>query len=231
MTEAAESREAAPERAGWWHARLDAFREASVAHGVLLGLFALFTTLVLAISDELTQDAIAARAAEDLSASLTQVIPPGINDTDLTANPLTLDDPVEGPVTVYRARHGQEITAIAFEMLGQGYGGAIRVLIGLDRDGAILGTRILAHSETPGLGDKVEAAKSDWILGFDGRSLGDPAPEGWKVRRDGGAFDEFSGATITPRAVVGAIRRGLELFERNRAALLAAGASHGTEAG
>ena len=90
------------------------------------------------------------------------------------------------------------------------------------RDGVLLGVRVLSHAETPGLGDKIELAKSDWIEGFTGHSLTDPAPEGWKVRKDGGVFDQFSDATITPRAVVGTVHRGLAFFARNRDALLAA---------
>lgn len=88
-------------------------------------------------------------------------------------------------------------------------------------DGTILGARVLSHTETPGLGDKIEIGKDDWIEAFAGRSLADPGPAGWKVRRDGGVFDQFSGATITPRAVVGTIHRGLTLFDRHRAELLA----------
>ena len=87
--------------------------------------------------------------------------------------------------------------------------------------GEILGTRVLAHAETPGLGDKIEATRDDWILAFNGRSLDDPAPERWAVNKDGGSFDQFTGATITPRAVVKAVKEGLEFFQSNRDALLA----------
>ncbi|HOV05508.1 MAG TPA: RnfABCDGE type electron transport complex subunit G, partial [Kaistiaceae bacterium] len=95
-------------------------------------------------------------------------------------------------------------------------GGAIRILMGVASDGGLLGVRVLQHAETPGLGDKIEAAKDDWILGFFGLSFGNPPKEKWAVRKDGGQFDQFSGATITPRAVVGAVRTGLEFFEANR---------------
>ena len=110
---------------------------------------------------------------------------------------------------------------VAFELTGYGYGGAIKVLVGLSPAGEVLGARVLAHAETPGLGDKIEAAKADWIFDFDGRSLASLPKEDWALKRDGGVFDQFSGASITPRAVVTTVRRALELFGRNRAALTA----------
>ena len=195
-------------------------RDMPAIHGVLLALFALVTALLLAVSDDLTRGPIAARAAEDLAASLAQVVPDALHDNALGAAALTLDD-AGTPVTVYRGTLSGAVTAIAFERVGYGYSGAIRVLMAVDADGAILGVRVLAHAETPGLGDKIETAKGDWILGFDGLSLGNPPPERWKVKRDGGQFDQFSGATITPRAVVGAIREGLDFFAAHRAELTA----------
>ncbi|WP_116134592.1 electron transport complex subunit RsxG [Tropicimonas sp. IMCC34043] len=224
MTEGSAVAEAAehPASPGWLRGRIDAFRTAPIAHGLLLGLFSLLTALVLAVVNDLTRGAIEDRATEDLYASLAQVIPDDIRDNEVTAGPLTLDDPQEGPVTVYRALQGGKVTGTAYEMIGYGYGGRIEVLLGVDPDGQLLGVRVLSHAETPGLGDKVEAAKSDWIFRFTGLSLGNPGPDAWKVKRDGGSFDQFSGATITPRAVVGAVRRGLEFFGRNQPALLAA---------
>jgi electron transport complex protein RnfG len=202
------------------HAGIKALRDAPVGHGVLLALFAMLSALILTMADGVTRDPIAQRMAEDLNASLSQVIPPALYDNDLTTSVTTLDDPVEGAITVYRAARGGAVTAVAFETVSFGYSGAIRVLLGVDPNGQLLGARILAHTETPGLGDKIEIAKDDWITGFDGLSLANtPLPE-WKVKKDGGRFDQFSGATITPRAVVDAVRRGLELFDRNRPTLL-----------
>ncbi|MCR8547478.1 electron transport complex subunit RsxG [Salipiger sp. P9] len=189
--------------------------------GLVLGAFSLCTALILAAADDLTRAAIAARAAEDLHASLAQVLPPAQPEADPTAQTRRLEDAEEGSVPVYLATEAGQIRAVAFELTGYGYGGAIRVLMGLAADGTILGVRVLSHAETPGLGDKIETAKSDWIQGFDGRSIGAPGPEGWKVRKDGGVFDQFSGATITPRAVVSTVHRGLALFERHRPELLA----------
>lgn len=116
---------------------------------------------------------------------------------------------------------GGQVRAVCYQVTAPGYGNTAMVLIiGVDRDGVLLGARVISHAETPGLGDKIELRKSDWILGFNGRSLGDPPPAGWAVKKDGGIFDQFTGATITPRAVVKAVRGGLDFFAAHRAVLL-----------
>ena len=93
---------------------------------------------------------------------------------------------------------------------GKGYNGTIELWLGVNLQGRITGVRVKSHQETPGIGDKIEIAVSDWIDSFRGKSLDNPDAAGWKVRKDGGTFDQFTGATITPRAVVGAVRQGLE---------------------
>src|SRR5690606_31438763 len=104
---------------------------------------------------------------------------------------------------VYLARQDGEIVALIIPATApDGYSGEIGMIVGVNRDGTIAGARVLSHKETPGLGDKVELSKSNWILGFDGRSLQNPQASQWKVKKDGGEFDQFTGATITPRAVV-----------------------------
>lgn len=188
----------------------------------LLGGFALVAAALLVMGDIATRQDIAARQAEDLLASLAEVVPAALHDNELLANTLQLQPTgAQHAVTVYRALQGLDVKAVAFETAGQGYAGPIRVLLGIDADGRVLGVRVLAHAETPGLGDKIEAERGDWIRSFDGRSLGDPAADGWAVKKEGGIFDQFSGATITPRAVVRAVKGGLELFQANRAALTA----------
>jgi electron transport complex protein RnfG len=188
----------------------------------LLGGFALVAAALLVMGDIATRGDIAERRAEDLLASLGEVVPAALHDNDLLVNTLELrrSDPAES-VTVYRALRGLDVSAVAFEVTGQGYAGPIRMLIGIDVDGRVLGARVLAHAETPGLGDKIEAERGDWIRSFDGRSLADPVADGWAVKKDGGIFDQFSGATITPRAVVRAVKGGLDWFEANRDALTA----------
>ena len=106
-----------------------------------------------------------------------------------------------------------------------GYAGPIRVLVGVGYDGTVTGVRILEHRETPGLGDRIVSARSDWVYQFDGRSLSDPVVGRWAIRTDGGEFDQLSGASVTPRAVIGAIREMLVYFEANRDELFAAPAT------
>ena len=102
-----------------------------------------------------------------------------------------------------------------------GYAGPIRLLVGVTTERTITGVRVLEHRETPGLGDRVETGKSDWVLQFDSRSLGDPAVEDWKIREDGGHFDQLSGASVTPRAIVKAVRETLAWFDANADQLFA----------
>lgn len=120
-------------------------------------------------------------------------------------------------VTAYRARRGNESVAVVLRLAApDGYSGPIELLVGINHDGILSGVRVTSHRETPGLGDWIELEKSDWVLGFDGRSLDNPEVEDWRVKRDGGKFDHFTGATITPRAVVAAVRRALQYFAENR---------------
>jgi electron transport complex protein RnfG len=188
----------------------------------LLGGVTLLAAGLLVVADSLTRGPIALRQAEDLNQSLGQAIPAGLHDNDMVADSLTVESAPGVPVRVYRATKGGAVTAVAFEVTGYGYAGAIRTILGLDTQGRILGARVLSHKETPGLGDKIEPAKDDWILSFDGRSLDDPPIERWGVKKDGGDFDQFSGATITPRAVVKSIKGGLEFFAAQRDLLTAA---------
>lgn len=187
---------------------------------MLLGGFSTLATVLLVVGNMATKDAIAERQKEDLQISLSQVIPDEHYSNNLLEDPLVLEGPDGKPLTVYRGTQGMKVSALAWEISEQGYAGEIRLILGLDAEGHILGVRVLAHAETPGLGDQIEVEKDDWILGFNGLSLGNPPVEEWKVKKDGGRFDAFSGATITPRAVVKAIEDGLEYFNENRTELL-----------
>lgn len=188
-------------------------------HGVILGAFCLGFGLVLAFTNEITLDDIAARAVEDKQASLSQVIPDSIHDNNPVTDTLAVKNEEGKEITIYRARKGGQVTGVAYEILGTGYAGEIRLMMGVDAEGKVLGVRVLAHKETPGLGDKIEVKKTDWIERFTGLSLGNPPIERWKVKKDGGEFDQFAGATITPRGVTAAIRRGLEFFAANKTQL------------
>lgn len=196
------------------------YRKRLAYSAALLGGFAMLAGAALTLGHVHTRDDIAARLAEDRQASLSQVIPAALHDNDLLADPLQLSLNDKDSKTVFRATHEGKVSAVAFEMVGQGYGGAIVVLLGLDRDGKVLGARVIAHNETPGLGDKIEVKKDRWITTLDGHSLAELGHGGWQVKKDGGQFDQFTGATITPRAVITAVRNGLDLFAAHKAELL-----------
>lgn len=185
----------------------------------LLGLVAVIGTLLLAGVFELTRERIAEQERLAVQRQLDQVLPPTDYDNSLQEDRVRVSHaayfgPAE-PVVVYRARRAGEPVALIFNHVApDGYNGDIRLLTAVRNDGRISGVRVISHRETPGLGDPIERDRSDWILSFDGRSLGDPAPANWTVQRDGGQFDQFTGATITPRAVVQAVRRALEFHQR-----------------
>ena len=185
-------------------------------HGVVLGVFCLGFAVVLAGTDHVTAKDIAARALEDRQNSLSQVIPNSIHDNNPVTNTILMKDGEGNELTVYRATKEGKVTGVAYEIFGSGYAGKIKLMLGVDAEGKVLGVRVLAHKETPGLGDKIETKKGDWILRFNDLSLGNPPVEKWKVKKDGGQFDQFAGATITPRGVVNAIRKGLEFFAANK---------------
>lgn len=187
---------------------------------ILLGGFSLLATVLLVLGNLATGDAIEERMREDLRTSLSQVIPETAHDNDLLAHPLQFQDDNGKPLTIYRGTEGLRVRALAWEIMGKGYAGDIRLIIGVDAEGKVLGVRVLQHAETPGLGDKIEVERDDWILDFSGLWLGNPPVARWKVKKDGGRFDAFTGATITPRGVVTAIREALEFFKQHQTALV-----------
>ena len=186
----------------------------------LLGGVALMASAAISVADWLTRADIAQRQLEDLQATLQQVVPAAYYDNDLVRDAVTVNEGGK-PVTVYRARRNGQVQAVCYQVSAPGYGSSAMVMVmGVDRNGTLLGVRVISHAETPGLGDKIELSRSDWILRFNGRSLNDPPPAGWAVKKDGGVFDQFTGATITPRALVKAVKGGLEFFAVHRALLL-----------
>lgn len=179
---------------------------------LLLGLAALLATALLAGIHHGTRERIAVREHQRALERLAAVLPPALYDNDPLADTAVVHDARlgPGPRTVWRARRDGVVTAVALAVTApDGYAGPIELLVGIDRGGRVLGVRVTGHGETPGLGDPIDLRRSDWVLGFDGRSLADPPPARWTVRRDGGDFDQFTGATITPRAVVAAVARAL----------------------
>ncbi|MEW6512501.1 MAG: electron transport complex subunit RsxG [Pseudomonadota bacterium] len=200
-------------------ATLAAFRDRLAYQGVSLGIVALLATTALVVGNRMTHEAIVQAEAADLANSLAQVLPDDTADNDLLKDTVKVGAG-ETAVTVHRARKAGVPTAAVFRMAERGYAADIVVLMGVAADGRLLGVRIVKHAETPGLGDKIEIAKAKWVLDFDGKSLGDPPTEKWAVKKDGGVFDQFAGATITPRAVVKAVKRGLEFFTAHKEEIL-----------
>ncbi|MCP4934911.1 MAG: electron transport complex subunit RsxG [bacterium] len=193
--------------------------ENPVVHAGLLGGIALVAAVFLILGNMATEQPIKDRNHEDLVHSLEIVIPDRLHDSDLTAEVIHLEDAAGKLHEIYRARKAGKVTAIAFAQTVNGYM-SIHLIMGIDASGEVLGVRVLSHEETPGLGDKIEVAKSDWITRFDGLSLQNTPRTKWGVKKDGGMFDQFSGATITPRAVIKGVREGLEFFSFKRAELL-----------
>ncbi len=199
--------------------KLDILREKLAYQPLLLGAVALLASAALAAVSAATGPAIAAAEAKDLRDSLAEVLPRGLADNDFLKDTVDLKNG-EKTVTIYRARKEGVVKAALFKVAERGYAGDIQVLMAVDSDGRTLGVRVLKHSETPGLGDKIEVKKDSWVKSFDGKSLGDPAPEKWAVRKDGGIFDQFAGATITPRAVVKAVKGGMDFFTAHKAEII-----------
>lgn len=177
--------------------------------------------LVLAGVDALTRERIEHAREQRAAHTLEQLLPPGATDNDLVRDRVSVRIPgLPSPVTVYRGRYGDEPVALLVDVVTpEGYGGEIRLLVAVTPAGELFGVRVLEHRETPGLGDRVEAARSDWIHQFSGRGPANPAPEAWAPDRRGGAFDTLTNATITSSAVIHAVRRVVE-FTAAEAAML-----------
>jgi electron transport complex protein RnfG len=199
---------------------LDNLRDTLAYQPISLGIIALAASAALALSFNATKDHIAAAEQHDMQMSLAQVLPEGFADNDLLADVLELTNAKGKPVKVHVAKKAGAGIGAVFQVAERGYAGDIVVLMAVDKEGRVLGARVLKHIETPGLGDKIEVARHPWIKSFDGKSLSDPAPEKWGVKKDGGIFDQFAGATITPRAVVKAVKGGLEFFAAHRGEIL-----------
>lgn len=193
----------------------------------LLGLviMAAIAGLVIGLSESLSRERIAENRRNALLATLHQVLDPSFYDNDLlnsyqriTAAPLL--NPT-GPVDAYLATQaGQPVAVLMTARAPDGYNGAIELLVAVRVDGSLAGVRVLSHRETPGLGDHIEAGRSDWILQFNGLSLQRPDWSGWAVKADGGSLDGLTGATVTPRAVVKAARNALLYFEQQQPNLI-----------
>ena len=202
-----------------------------IVSGLLLGLFGVLGAGLVGLSHQGTAERIARNEREALLEQLERLVPADQIDNDVLGDAIEVAAPEElGAATtrVYRGRRGSRpVAAVLSPVVTQGYSGPIQLIVAVRADGTLSGVRVLGHRETPGLGDKIEIERSDWVLGFNGKSLLDPPASGWEVKRDGGEFDQFTGATITPRAVVRGVRASLEYFTDHRAQLFGTEQSQG----
>ncbi|MAD00274.1 electron transport complex subunit RsxG [Pseudomonas abyssi] len=194
-------------------------------NSVILGLFAVATVGMIAVTQQGTAERISEAQRRVQLSALNEIVPHDQHDNDLLTDSFTVQDrqhlSLSAPAEAYRARQGDRVSAVILPVVApDGYSGRIDLLVGIRADGSIAGVRSVSHRETPGLGDKIDAGKSQWILSFNGKSLSMPIPDQWAVKKDGGQFDQFTGATITPRAVVKAVYQALNYFDEHRAALL-----------
>jgi electron transport complex protein RnfG len=188
---------------------------------LILAALAAICTALVAITYRTAAPRIAANEQAYLEQSLAPVLAGLSYDGKLSESTLVIPVPHtlpgDGPVSVYRVFANEEPVAALFVVSARdGFTGPIKLLVGVAASGALTGVRVLEHKETPGLGDLIESSRSDWILQFSGRSLGNPEVSRWAIRRDGGDFDQLTGASITPRAIVKAIRETLLYFETHR---------------
>jgi electron transport complex protein RnfG len=204
-----------------------------IQSGLILAVVAAICTTLVALTFSVTKDRIAANERAFLERSLTPVLAGKSFDNDFLASAIIVPAPHELPGTenavIYRALANNSPVAALFVVTApDGYSGPIKLLIGIDFDGVVLGVRAIEHKETPGLGDLIDASRSDWIYQFAGTSLNDPEQNAWAIRRDGGAFDQLTGASITSRAAVNAVNQTLLYFAAKRDNIFTAQADSGT---
>jgi electron transport complex protein RnfG len=187
----------------------------------LLMIFAIIGSGIVGLTYDNTYEKIKRNEQMVLLRKLNTILPPSRYDNDLLAGQVELGaDTLLGtsePSKAYVAyKKSKPVAVVLSPVASNGYSGPIHMLVGIYHDGTVAGVRVVKHRETPGLGDAIEAERSDWILGFNGKSLDSPTTKKWTVKRDGGEFDQFTGATITPRAVVKAVHSALLYFQQHR---------------
>jgi len=192
-----------------------------IKNGLLLALFALLCTGLVAVVNQQTFDEIKLQQQKELMGILHQLIPDDLHDNELTAQCTLLQNRealgTDDAMPAYIATAAGKPVAIALEAIApDGYNGNIKLIVGINTQGEVLGVRTLSHQETPGLGDKIELRKSDWVTKFVGKVLTSEDDKQWQVQKDGGDFDQFTGATITPRAYVKAVKRAVWYFTQHQ---------------
>ena len=194
---------------------------ANAAKPVLtLALLAAALTAIIVLVANVTRTRITHNEQAWITQRLDALVAPSTHDNDLLSDSIAVTAPdllgSAQPVRIYRARRaGAPVAAVIRAIAPDGYRGPIELLVAIAPDGRLIGVQVIRHNETPGLGDAFESRDVHWLDRFRGRSLTDPPPPRWTVRRDGGDFDAFTGATITPRAIIKAVRNALEYYQRN----------------
>ena len=188
---------------------------------ILLTIFAVLSGGLVAFMFEITHQRIEANKRAALLSTLNAIVHKNQYDNDFFNDFREVYSEVwlgtNEPVIVYRARKlDQPIAAVLTPIVPDGYNGNINLLVGIAYEGTLLGVRVTSHQETPGLGNQIELRYSNWILNFYGHSLTNTQETEWNIKRDGGIFDQFTGATITPRAIVKAVHKTLQYYSRYR---------------
>ena len=203
-------------------------------NGLALAGFAGICTLIVSLVNFFTKDTIAAQQQRLLLQTLNQILPQQIYNNDLAADCTLVSNKAllgsEQPQRIYRARlNNQPVAAVIETTAPDGYSGSIVLMMAVKLDGTISGVKTLSHKETPGLGDKIEARKSDWILSFKNQQVQSENDTRWAVKKDNGMFDQFTGATITPRAVVKAVKNTALYFAAQQTQIFAQSANCHTD--
>jgi electron transport complex protein RnfG len=180
-------------------------------HGLILAFFGALMTGMTALVNLMTKPTIEHQALLQQKSLFDQVIPASVYDNDMQNECYNVTDESLGTATPHRMylarKNGEPVAAVVETTAPDGYSGAIQLLVAADFHGKVYGSRVLEQHETPGLGDKIEVRISDWIKHFANQTINGPTDERWAVKKDGGMFDQFTGATITPRAVVRSVKR------------------------
>ena len=190
-------------------------RNHPVYQAVLLGGACALVSLALIGGYLMTHERIAEQDIQDQLNTLNQVLPASAYDNNPLGTVSAFDHAaLNQPVELMTASMDGVLTATAMQLTVAGWGGPLDMVVATTPEGEVMGVRVVRHKETPGLADKIEIAKSDWITTFDGRSLSNTKPSEWAVQKDGGVFDQFTGATITPRAVVRGVHSALQVQQQ-----------------
>ncbi len=190
-------------------------------NGAILAGFALVTTGLIALTFAGTKERIQFEQEKQLLSVLNELVPEKTHTNELHLDCIIVNAPEQlgssQDKRIFRARYGNENVAAVIESSApNGYSGEIKMVVAVSNDGTSIGTRVVEHKETPGLGDKVDLRVSDWILSFADVPFSGEDDKRWQVKKDGGQFDQFTGATITPRAVVQAVKSTLVYYNANR---------------